>query len=132
MFLHDMLPVAGKQGPWTQYPKRMRQMRARAFALRDVFADILKGMPIAEELQDYPVSDRPASGAQAMEALPALEQYSDDDFNKNFPTYKAAIEAGRKTPETIINTLSTKFVLSDDQKEKINAVKKADITEVNK
>jgi len=31
--------LLGKSGPWTQYPKRMRQMRARAFALRDVFAE---------------------------------------------------------------------------------------------
>ena len=44
--------LAGKQGPWSQYPKRMRQMRARAFALRDVFPDVLRGMPVAEELQD--------------------------------------------------------------------------------
>lgn len=44
--------LTGKQGPWTQYPKRMRQMRARAFALRDVFPDVLRGMPVAEELQD--------------------------------------------------------------------------------
>ena len=46
--------LAGKQGPWTQYPKRMRQLRARAFALRDVFPDVLRGMPMAEELQDMP------------------------------------------------------------------------------
>jgi hypothetical protein len=31
----------------------MMQMRARAFALRDGFADVLKGMAIAEEVQDY-------------------------------------------------------------------------------
>ncbi len=45
--------LLGKQGPWTQYPKRMRQMRARAFALRDVFADVLKGIQIAEEVMDH-------------------------------------------------------------------------------
>ncbi len=44
--------LAGKSGPWSQYPARMRQMRARAFALRDVFADVLKGLAVAEELQD--------------------------------------------------------------------------------
>lgn len=44
--------LVGKSGPWTTYPKRMLQMRARAFALRDGFADILKGMSIAEEIQD--------------------------------------------------------------------------------
>jgi hypothetical protein len=42
-----------KEGTWRQYPKRMLQMRNRAFALRDSFADILKGMQIAEEVQDY-------------------------------------------------------------------------------
>lgn len=46
--------LLGKQGPWTQYPKRMRQMRARAFAIRDVFPDALKGLPIAEEVMDMP------------------------------------------------------------------------------
>ena len=46
--------LAGKSGPWTQYPARMRQMRARAFALRDVFADVLKGLAVAEEVQDMP------------------------------------------------------------------------------
>jgi hypothetical protein len=41
-----------KQGPWQTAPKRMMQMRARAFALRDVFTDVLKGMSIAEESED--------------------------------------------------------------------------------
>ena len=42
----------GKQGPWKAYPKRMLQMRARAFALRDGFPDVLSGMGIYEEQQD--------------------------------------------------------------------------------
>jgi len=45
----------GKTGPWTQYPKRMLQLRARGFALRDAFPDVLKGLVTAEEAQDYPV-----------------------------------------------------------------------------
>lgn len=44
----------GKQGPWTSYPKRMLQMRARGFALRDAFPDVLKGLITAEEAQDFP------------------------------------------------------------------------------
>ncbi|CAF2142801.1 unnamed protein product [Rotaria magnacalcarata] len=43
----------GKAGPWSQYPKRMLQMRARSFALRDKFADALSGLIMAEEAQDY-------------------------------------------------------------------------------
>ena len=46
----------GKAGPWTQYQKRMLQMRARGFALRDAFPDVLKGLVTAEEAQDYPVT----------------------------------------------------------------------------
>lgn len=42
----------GKQGPWQTAPKRMMQMRARAFALRDVFTDVLRGVHIAEIAQD--------------------------------------------------------------------------------
>ncbi len=41
--------LSGKQGPWTQYPKRMMKLRARSYALRDVFPDVLKGMAIAQE-----------------------------------------------------------------------------------
>jgi hypothetical protein len=49
----------GKTGPWTQYPKRMMQMRARGFALRDKFADALGGLITVEEAQDYQVVDMP-------------------------------------------------------------------------
>jgi len=44
----------GKQGPWQQYPRRMLQMRARGYALRDVFPDVLRGVYVAEEAQDLP------------------------------------------------------------------------------
>lgn len=49
----------GKQGPWTQYPKRMLQMRARGFALRDAFPDALKGLITVEEAQDFPDEAKP-------------------------------------------------------------------------
>jgi hypothetical protein len=43
----------GKSGPWTQYPARMLALRARGFALRNAFADALRGLVTAEEAQDY-------------------------------------------------------------------------------
>ena len=45
--------LTNKSGPWKQYPDRMLQMRARAFALRDSFPDALAGMSMAEEVDDY-------------------------------------------------------------------------------
>lgn len=38
--------------PWRRYPKRMLKMRARAFALRDSCADILRGLRMREEVED--------------------------------------------------------------------------------
>lgn len=58
-FTMDEAKKAGllsKQGPWQSYPKRMLQMRARAFALRDVFPDVLRGIGIAEEQEDVAVA----------------------------------------------------------------------------
>ena len=75
----------GKQGPWQAYPKRMLQMRARGFALRDAFPDVLKGLITAEEAQDYPDDAKhkernvtPAKPANPLDAIappepPAIE-----------------------------------------------------------
>ncbi len=46
--------LLGKDGPWKQYPKRMLQMRARGFALRDAFPDMLRGIISKEEAEDMP------------------------------------------------------------------------------
>jgi len=66
----------GKQGPWSAYPKRMMQMRARGFALRDAFPDVLKGLISAEEAQDYPSeinhSNSPKIAKVAINPLDAL------------------------------------------------------------
>jgi hypothetical protein len=56
--------LAGKSGPWTQYPRRMLQMRARGFALRDAFPDLLRGLVTAEEAMDYPTPTPPREPVQ--------------------------------------------------------------------
>ena len=58
-----------KQGPWSAYPKRMMQMRARGFALRDAFPDVLKGLISAEEAQDYPDEAKPQPVAKPANPL---------------------------------------------------------------
>jgi len=44
----------GKDGPWSTFPDRMLRMRARSWAARDTFADLLKGLRAAEEIEDDP------------------------------------------------------------------------------
>lgn len=54
--------------------QRMLSIRARAFALRDVFADVLKGLKVAEEVEDYPAEkditpSAPAGTGSAIERM---------------------------------------------------------------
>lgn len=60
--------LSGKTGPWSQYPKRMMKLRARAYALRDVFPDVLKGMAIAEEEKDKEIDVTPQAEGSVTKA----------------------------------------------------------------
>jgi len=67
----------GKSGPWQQYPKRMLQLRARGFALRDAFPDVLRGLVTAEEAQDYSTPEpTPAVTVTQPVATPAQPEVS--------------------------------------------------------
>ncbi len=62
-----------KKAPWINYPKRMLAARARSWCLRDLFADCLSGLSIAEESQDIPMRDvTPPDTSYLDEGAPAL------------------------------------------------------------
>lgn len=52
--------LIGKTGPWGTYPDRMLKMRARSWAGRDAFPDVLRGITTAEEAMDIPPQPEPA------------------------------------------------------------------------
>jgi hypothetical protein len=117
--------LAGKSGPWQTAPKRMLQMRAFAFAARDLFADALKGIRSIEEARDYPADERverditpaPAAAAVAAPAARAeLPLCTDEKFEQNAPAWRDMVLSGKKTPAALISMLSTKAVLSEEQK----------------
>lgn len=91
-----------KQGPWTSYPKRMLQMRARGFALRDAFPDALKGLITTEEAADYPSDAKPkdiprnpldaiAPPKPIEETYEVLETESQPDADTPEPEAEAAV-----------------------------------------
>jgi hypothetical protein len=98
----------GKAGPWTQYPKRMLQMRARGFALRDAFPDALRGIRMAEEERDV-IDVTPMTAAP--EALPVGVS--------KFGRAKAKAEAKAKAAEPVSieppHDPSTGEVTQDDE-----------------
>lgn len=59
----------GKSGPWSNMPKRMLQMRARAFVVRDLWPDVLLGMGVVEELQDNETTEAATVESEAKNAL---------------------------------------------------------------
>lgn len=119
--------LAGKQGPWTQYPKRMRQMRARAFALRDVFPDVLRGMPVAEEVQDMPTERHMGDVEQVQRAAPATPQpaytpaYTPEQFAQFLPSWRNAIALGKTTADSVIGKIKTKGTMTAEQEAAIRA-----------
>jgi hypothetical protein len=116
----------GKTGPWSDYPYRMLQMRARSFAMRDAFPDALKGIYIAEEAQDIPVQDIDpgaiSGGPSECDAVPQVEDvvevkmYPGDDFDANLTAWRAAITSGKRTADEIIDMVQTKGTLTEEQK----------------
>lgn len=77
------------KGVWSSYPERMLQMRARGFALRDVFPDALQGLGSAEEVQDYSVQDAhvqtiaPSSKSAALMNKGKFAQESDFEIRRD-------------------------------------------------
>jgi hypothetical protein len=46
---------------WKKHPKRMLQMRARAYCLRDAYPDLLKGLGVVEERLDHESTPPPVT-----------------------------------------------------------------------
>lgn len=91
---------SGQPTPWVTYPKRMLRLRARGFALRDAFADALRGMISAEESEDTPIdvtpkADPPPTG-RTDGALQHLEGYSVEEVD----TSTLKTEQPEETPQT--------------------------------
>lgn len=97
--------LAGKQGPWQQYPKRMLQMRARGFACRDAFPDRLRGFITVEEAQDHPAQtiETPV-GTVITDPTPAAPTKGNDALKKQLASAapKPAATSGKVDHDAII------------------------------
>jgi len=129
--------LAGKSGPWTQYPKRMRQMRARSWAIRDCYPDALKGIAVAEEAIDAPVEreinplpdaadTKPKSRTEAVrekvaKARKKTEAEAEAETTAGAPEGFAAISAAideASSLEALSDAVTNVASLSDDEKRK--------------
>lgn len=84
---------SGGDTPWVTYPKRMLQMRARGFALRDAASDMLMGLVLAEEAQDYPTIEGTVVASEIVEPVSLLDRIPEalrDNLEKAFETLNMA------------------------------------------
>lgn len=87
-----------KDSPWVAYPKRMVFWRAMGFALKDLFGDVLMGLAVAEEVQEWtprrrerteleaPAVDDPLLRGETVSAAvqpePAADSITEPEANK--------------------------------------------------
>jgi hypothetical protein len=110
---------------WKTYPYRMAMMRARAFALRDKFPDVLKGLKIAEEVQDYTELEgntpTPAKAAVPGPPPPPTELTPEQKLEK-----EAEEEAGKEWGTKFYQTYSKSGYLPEESVKEIIRVCGAD------
>lgn len=97
--------LSGKVGPWQQYPRRMMQMRARSWALRDAFPDVLRGLHMAEEVIDMDDAPLPTARPTRKEHREGIAPPAQASVDKTFgeaprePTEAEQREADRLVRE---------------------------------
>ena len=126
------------RGPWKSYPKRMLQMRARGFALRDMFSDVLRGMITVEEAEDYEAvatkditpeaskQNKSTNPLNALENKPAEKEAEKIVLHtlkgsENFKTMEDAIEK-YKTYEDRITNMEATPELKQERKKKLRSM----------
>lgn len=102
---------------WKQWPSRMLRHKATIQAARYAFG--LSGIIDPDEAERYQ-----ESGVIEKDVTPEKEHalYSQSDFDKNFPSWKSAIESGRNTPERVISMVEAKGLLTEEMKLKIKQI----------
>lgn len=106
----------GKKGPWQSYPGRMLQMRARSFALRDVFPDLLKGLSVAEEVKDIPPEKdvTPTAPTTSPEDTVAqLNQQINGNRETTEPSQDEAQVAGRNPIDRLFDRIDAAATLQE-------------------
>ncbi len=119
--------LAGKSGPWQTAPKRMLQLRARAFAARDLFADALKGIKSVEELRDYtPPPERDMGAADVLHdpAFEALIQQASAAAVRGMDAYNEFWKATGKDNRKLLAEHHETFKQSADQADREAAAAK--------
>lgn len=76
-----------------------------------------------EEVIDTPELYPDMKAEQQQPAGNQRQQYPDDQFQKNLPEWRELVDSGKATPNQIITTVGSKYVLTAEQKSRIQNLK---------
>lgn len=120
-----MLAGIDSKPNWRKHPKRMLQMRARAYCLRDAYPDLLKGLGMVEELVDhedtpapvvnYELPDKPSAKAEDEFEKQVKEVFGDDVHVINFESVERAMHQSDTMEELLAAAKDAKHLDADDQ-----------------
>ena len=138
----------GKNGSkWKSMPDLMMRYRSAAFFGRIYAPELLMGLPTAEEMHDVFSVDADGTVTEGgRQSVPrptgnidpatgevratGLQPYTDDQFAKNLPAWRAAIAAGKATADAVIAKASTKGTLTPEQMDAISTPIEQPVTDV--
>ena len=101
---------------WKSHPRRMLRHKAMIQAARLAFG--------FTGIYDQDEAERIMEVKGEKDITPKIENkllpnYPDENFEGNKKSWEASIKSGKHTQDSIINIVSTKYTLSDEQKETI-------------
>lgn len=102
---------------WKQWPARMLRHKATIQAGRYAFG--ISGIVDPDEAERFKEAGVIIDAVPVQQIEKKLPDYTDADFQKNIGQWQGLIEDRKKTAQAIINMLSSKFVLSETQKNRI-------------
>lgn len=113
-------------GPWNSHPKRMLRHKAMIQCARLAFG--LSGIyeqDEAERIIEAGSIDASTGEVKRAEQAP-LPDYTEAQFDENKAKWNTALNSGKLTAQALIDTISTKFTLSEKQKTAIRNMEPID------
>ncbi|MCK7458469.1 RecT family recombinase [Idiomarina aminovorans] len=108
---------------WASDPKQQLGYLAVKRWARLYAPDVILGVYSSDELHEQAATEREINPREeAAAGRPEREAYPDADFKKNFPQWRKAIESRKRTAQQIIDMVSSKADLTDEQQAQIKAV----------